>query len=183
MEGAVSNKKWYDSPKGQATTKTYRKSPHRKARVKELRETPEYKAKAKALAQTPAVKASVRASRGKRTKIAARGNFTASQWLERLSEFGSRCAYCTVQLLTTNNGVDLYHPHYQTMDHIIALLCDGQHTKANIIPACRGCNNSKLNKDVWVWMKEKSIAPSDKLLPILQEATQLHQETINPSET
>lgn len=179
-ERAASNKKWYDSPKGQSTTKNYRQSPTTKEKRKQWREKPENRAAAREASRArnkrPDVIASKKVSRGRRTRLAARGDLTPEQWLERTMEFDGKCAYCSVFLLIDG---DRYHPHYQTMDHIIPIIKSGQHTKGNVVPACLGCNISKNNKEVWDWMKEKSIIPSEKLLPILLEATKLHQTTTN----
>lgn len=184
--------------------KKYRATPKAKAKKKAREETPKYKEIRRLSNQTPQVKeakrkwqndpenkalvaaasdrfcssptgqASRKVSRGKRTKIAAQGDLTPEQWIERLEEFDHKCAYCSIELLTMEDAVDSrYHPQYLTLEHIVPLLEEGnqkgQHTKDNVIPACRGCNNSKLSKDVWVWMKEKDISPSEKLLLILMK--------------
>lgn len=166
-------------PERQAKRKSYLQSPEFKAKQKSYRQKPEVKARQKAKEQTPEYKAMMRASRGKRTKIAARGDLTKEQVLERLEEFDHKCGYCSTQLLTMIDGVDRYHPQYETIDHIVALLNGGQHTKINIVPACRNCNASKLNQEVWAWLNLKMWIPSEKLLPILLETTRLHQDTTN----
>ena len=119
---------------------------------------------------------------GKRTKIAAQGNLTAKQILERLDEFDNKCAYCCIQLLIAKDNVKQTHPQYQNIDHIVSLLDkngnpQGQHTKVNIVIACYSCNVSKSNRDVFVFLKEKNITPSKKLLRILKKAIKLHQKS------
>lgn len=131
----------------------------------------------KSRAKSPERKLSQTIRQGKRTSIGARGDLTTQQWLERIAEFDGKCAYCSVLLLTNGDGdgVDQYHLHYLTIDHIVPLLKKGiplgEHTKSNVVPSCRGCNNSKLNNDVWEWMKRKGIVPNNKLLIILLAAT------------
>lgn len=153
------NKAWRTSPAGQA----YRKSPEAKAKIKEWK-------------QSPIGKISMSVSSGKRTIIAAGGDLTKEQVLERLEEFNHCCAYCSIKLLTSKDGVNQWHPQYQNIDHIVSLLDkngtpQGEHTKINVIPACYRCNDSKSNRDVWIWMKETGRIPSEKLLVILRIAT------------
>lgn len=131
--------------------------------------------------QSPEGRAAIRVKANKRTRIAAQGDLTVEQWIERLEEFEHKCAYCNIQLLTSIDGVEQHHPQYQNIEHIIPLLGGGQHTKNNVVPACHGCNNSKLNRNVWEWMKKKGIEPSKKLLSILQEADRMHQQFLNSS--
>lgn len=195
----AASKEWRESNEGKAYMEAYRKSPQaiayeqspeRKAAIRERSQRPEVREKSKAWMkspegkkwlqawrQSPEGKASAAAVKGKRTKIAAQGDLEPKQILERLEEFEGKCAYCSTILLTEG---DYLHSHYQTIDHIVALLGGGQHTKANIVPACRGCNISKNNRDVWEWMKERGITPSEKLLPVLLEATEMHRTNPTP---
>jgi len=197
----TAGKKYRQSSKGKAKIKEYCRAPKRKAWEKAYRQTPKSKAyeaspkrrnatKAwqqslegrawrKEYEQKPERRMAMRAmsavSNGKRTRIAARGDLTTQQWTDRIEEFDGKCAYCSIVLLTLG---DYHHPHYLTMDHIVALLKEGQHTKINVVPACLSCNQSKCNKDVWEWMIERNITPDEKLLIILLEATRLHQKFI-----
>lgn len=161
------NRKYDNSEKGKATKKAWAQSP----KGIESRKSANRKWKA-----TPAGRASMIVSSAKRSIIAANGDLTGQQILERKEEFNGQCAYCHIELLTAKDNVDQTHPQYETIDHIIPLFDDGnpkgEHTKANVIPACYKCNcTSKLNQDVWEWMKEKNITPSKKLIPILNKAT------------
>jgi hypothetical protein len=63
---------------------------------------------------------------------------------QRLMEFtrerlGGRCIYCGY---TFDN---------LTCDHIKPRCKGGQATHYNLAPACRGCNEAKGTKDVWLW--------------------------------
>ena len=62
---------------------------------------------------------------------AAINDFTAEQWLEMLATYGYRCAYCRRKMQRL------------TQDHITPLSKGGNHTKSNIVPACRSCNDKK----------------------------------------
>lgn len=62
---------------------------------------------------------------------AAINDFTAAQWREMKVRFGQRCAYCGVE------------PKVLTQDHVIPLARRGNHTAANIVPACQPCNSRK----------------------------------------
>jgi len=70
-----------------------------------------------------------------RYNVTSNSSFTFDQWLELLVEFNHQCAYCG------RSGVPL------TMDHRVAIVNGGLHTKANIVPACRPCNSKKGSKD------------------------------------
>lgn len=67
----------------------------------------------------------------KRKYMASRNDLTVAQWLEIKKIYGYRCAYC--------------HQKTQklTMDHITPLSKGGDHTLANIVPACHSCNSHK----------------------------------------
>lgn len=58
-------------------------------------------------------------------------DFTAEQWLEMLATYGYRCVYCDRKMQRL------------TQDHITPLSKGGNHTKSNIVPACRSCNRKK----------------------------------------
>jgi hypothetical protein len=58
-------------------------------------------------------------------------DLTAQQWQTIKSLYDNRCVYC-------GRG-----PKRLTRDHIIALANGGDHTAANIVPACGSCNARK----------------------------------------
>lgn len=63
---------------------------------------------------------------------------TRSQWEDIKNTFDNKCAYCgKVEKLE--------------QEHFIPVTKGGEYTKHNIIPACRSCNSSKLNKDFFEW--------------------------------
>ena len=66
-----------------------------------------------------------------RKKNALVNDFTKTQWEEMKDQYGHRCVYC--------------HKKCQrlTMDHITPLTKGGNHTRANIVPACHTCNVRK----------------------------------------
>lgn|SRR5262245_9116485 len=66
-----------------------------------------------------------------RVKGCAINDLTVADWLAILDEWGHRCAYCGA------TGVKL------TKDHVVALARGGDHTRANVVPACRPCNCRK----------------------------------------
>lgn len=69
----------------------------------------------------------------------ARGTCSLEQWYNRCSMFLWRCAYCGTELNKTT----------VTRDHVIPLSRGGSNWPANLVPACRSCNNSKHAK-VWI---------------------------------
>ena len=153
-EGKLYQKKWRNSSKGKISRKVEYENPKRKEYQKEW-------------SQSSKGKASKAVTAGKRTRTAAQGDLTLSQWEMRQVEFEWCCAYCHIKLLTKLDGVNSAHPQYLNLEHIIAITQGGQHTIMNIVPACRKCNRSKDNKDVWEWMQSKGIVPSQKLTNII----------------
>ena len=67
-----------------------------------------------------------------RKRATAINDFTAAQWLEMQAAYDHRCVYCG----TRRKG-------NLTQDHIIPLSKGGNHTRSNIVPACRSCNSKK----------------------------------------
>lgn len=63
-------------------------------------------------------------------------NFTEDQWLAILEANDHRCSYCLQKC-------DALEP-----DHMVALARGGEHTAANITPACETCNTSKNDKSL-----------------------------------
>ena len=59
-------------------------------------------------------------------------DFTAAQWVEMQSAYDHRCVYCSKRA-----------KGHLTQDHITPLSKGGNHTRGNIVPACRSCNSRK----------------------------------------
>ena len=75
----------------------------------------------------------VRSARRRATKRnAAVNDFTAAQWLSMQEHFQHCCAYCGKRA-----------KGHLTQDHIQPLSKGGNHTLANIVPACQSCNSRK----------------------------------------
>jgi 5-methylcytosine-specific restriction endonuclease McrA len=164
--------KYAKTPKGKAARRRnerkWRKSKRGKEWMKSYRDDPQNKERAKLLKQTPQSKAKLVIKNSKRYNLSIEGDLTDQDILDRYDEFEGLCAYCSVKLLTKNNGVERYHPQYQTIDHIIPITKNGKNTKSNIVPACRACNRSKDNKNILDWLDEMGITPSDRLKEILK---------------
>jgi 5-methylcytosine-specific restriction endonuclease McrA len=58
---------------------------------------------------------------------------------DKLELFENRCAYCP-NIATT-------------WDHLFPVSKGGNTTAHNIVPACRRCNSSKRDKDIWAWLE------------------------------
>lgn len=72
--------------------------------------------------------------RGRRLK--AQGSHTLTQWLARVTFYGSRCFYCHVKLSSRT----------LTKDHRIPLVRGGSEWPSNLVPACHSCNSRKHTK-------------------------------------
>jgi 5-methylcytosine-specific restriction endonuclease McrA len=58
-------------------------------------------------------------------------DFTHEDWQDLKRQYQGCCAYCGEK------------PKILTQDHVIPLAKGGNHTKANIVPACQPCNSRK----------------------------------------
>lgn len=80
-------------------------------------------------------------------KAATESSFTKTDWEMCKAYFtapgGLRCAYC---------GKLVSRP---TQDHVVSLADGGGYTRNNIIPACRSCNSSKCDKEIWTWFRNQ----------------------------
>lgn len=77
---------------------------------------------------------------GRRKQQMDRGDLAPEQWLEILEEFDHACAYCQVR------GVPL------ELEHMTPLSRGGQHTKDNVVPACRDCNGRKRARTIFEFL-------------------------------
>ena len=64
------------------------------------------------------------------------GNLTYAEWHQILETFDGCCAYCL------QPSVSL------TQDHVIPLSRGGEHSLANVVPACRRCNGVKKDRSL-----------------------------------
>lgn len=72
---------------------------------------------------------------------------TLKQWEETKQYFNYECAYCGI---TEHNHLKEFGQVLH-QEHIIPIAKDGGYTKGNIIPACRICNISKSDKELFDW--------------------------------
>jgi hypothetical protein len=75
--------------------------------------------------------AAIAGRRRARKNACAINDLTAADWRAILDDWGHRCAYC--------NATDVK----LTKDHVVALARGGNHTRSNIVPACKSCNCRK----------------------------------------
>jgi hypothetical protein len=78
-------------------------------------------------------------------------DFTEEQWKACLVEFDNKCAYCGKE------SDDLHQ------EHVIPVSKDGDYTVSNIVPACKRCNTSKLNRNMETWYKEQKYFSAERL--------------------
>jgi len=114
-------------------------------RHKSRRENPaQYKEQVKKYAQSPRGRAVRQLTLAKRRLMENTGDLTLAQWEEIIDQH-TRCPYCG-------------HPfdndtHKLTMDHMIPLGRDGEHSQDNVLPVCFRCNRAKGSKilgDEWL---------------------------------
>lgn len=78
-------------------------------------------------------------------------SLTMEDWNEILEEFDYRCAYCGKKAKKLEQ------------EHVIPVSNGGGYTRNNIVPACRPCNSSKQDEDVFVFMDRKGYSISSTL--------------------
>lgn len=61
-------------------------------------------------------------------------DLTLADWERRVAEFGGRCAYCGRQTAEIQQ------------DHVVPVSRGGNHTRGNIVPACKPCNARKRDR-------------------------------------
>lgn len=86
------------------------------------------------------------ARHGKVRRLILRDNteqrLTAQDWAACKEFFGQACAYCG------RRQVDL------TRDHVVSIWQEGgEHSRQNVVPACRSCNSKKSNQDMETWYR------------------------------
>lgn len=77
-------------------------------------------------------------------------------WEESLNFFNNSCAYCG------KKSNRLQH------EHVVPSSKGGHYTKQNIVPACKECNLSKLDNDLFEWYVNYSKYDKKKLEKILK---------------
>ncbi len=102
-------------------------------------------------------------------KRATTSTLTDAEWEAAKEVFGNRCCYCGEEKPLTQ-------------DHFLALMELGEHSRLNIIPACRGCNCSKGAKDFFEWypsFKHYSKTRERKILKFLNYKSKAQQLSIS----
>jgi hypothetical protein len=118
-------------------------------------------------AQNNPDKIRVKVERRRTKKKQLPSTLTSEQWEITKAHFDNRCCYC---------GED----KPLTQEHFIALQELGEHSHANIIPACRSCNCSKGPRDFFLWYpkyKHYSKERERKILKFLNYKSKAQQLT------
>lgn len=88
----------------------------------------------------------------RKRKAMLRGNtavlVTPSQIRSRFAEFGNRCAFCNIDLMTLPK-------RKRTVEHLIPIIKGGPHSLSNIVPSCLSCNASKSDRDIETWYRRQ----------------------------
>lgn len=81
---------------------------------------------------------------------------TEEEWIECLNFFDNSCAYCG---LTLEEHKELYAQqlHKEHVD------CNGSNKIDNCVPACKICNPSKREYEVYEWYSQQTFFDEDKL--------------------
>lgn len=99
-------------------------------------------------------------------KVQLPNNLTETQWEEIKKYFDYKCAYCSKEKTLEQ-------------DHFIPLSKGGEYTQNNIIPACRSCNGSKMDKDFFEWYPKYKYYTEErkkKILNFLNYKKDLYQQ-------
>lgn len=90
-------------------------------------------------------------------------DFTPEQWEYAKSYFNFECAYCG---MTEEEHYKEFNEQLH-QEHFIPVTENGNHTKDNIIPACRRCNGGKRNDNFYEWYPKQSFYNKSKEKKIL----------------
>lgn len=82
-------------------------------------------------------------------------SFSIQQWNICKDYFNNSCCYCGKDKLLTQ-------------DHFIPLSNGGEYTNNNILPACKSCNSSKINKDFFKWYPKQEFYNKNREQKILK---------------
>lgn len=86
-----------------------------------------------------------RIRRRARKRAVIRESITAKLWARIIEAWGCRCAYCGELCAAPD------------MEHFVPLSRGGAHTRYNLVPACRGCNSAKGDKDPFVFLHDRGV--------------------------
>ena len=86
-------------------------------------------------------------------------DLTDAQWSALVAAWGGGCAYCGVAAGPLQK------------DCMLPVSRGGRYTLMNVVPACGGCNASKCNTEVTVWMRRKKLDERAFLVRQLEIAT------------
>lgn len=90
------------------------------------------------------------ANRRRRARTKAFEAIESIEWLDTLTVFDNRCAYCG------RDGA-------LEQDHVVPVSRGGRHTIDNLVPACVSCNTSKKDSDFLIWYKKQRFFNSTRL--------------------
>lgn len=136
------NKKWQKNNKDKVSM--YQKAYYEKNKEEINRKSVEYQKK------HPEINIKKRQKR--RADMAELPNdLTIEEWNVALVYFDNGCAYC-------GDRKSVLH-----QEHVQALSRGGGYTQGNIIPACKRCNASKNNRDMFTWYGIQDFFSSDRL--------------------
>lgn len=98
-------------------------------------------------------------------------NYSKQQWGTVKQYFNNKCAYCgSFSLLE--------------IEHVVPVSKGGSFTADNIIPACKKCNTSKHDYDIFEWYPKQSFYSEEREQAIIDYLTQnYHGEQITSSNT
>jgi len=89
-------------------------------------------------------------------------NIPRKDLIELVNKRDKVCVYCGCKFSEDNNS-----KNYGTYDHLDAFKA---HSKKNTVKYCSSCNSSKGAKDVLVWLSEKGMKPSKKILNLVKNS-------------
>lgn len=69
-----------------------------------------------------------------------------------LKTFGGKCWWCKCDVIAGIQNSDFQHqPNQATRDHIVPRSRGGTNALANLVLACRACNEERADRDARVW--------------------------------
>lgn len=86
------------------------------------------------------VRATMQVVNNRRRVTKQAGDLTQAEWRQILEEFDHACAYCQARDVPIEQ------------EHMTPVSRGGRHTKTNVVPACRPCNNRKQARTIFEFL-------------------------------
>lgn len=157
----VYQQKWYTENRSEENERRRKKydpkTEHERYLLREANVKTTKKEWRKANPEKVAAQSARRRAAGRATK----NDLNSHQWADIKARFNYSCAYCGAKLPLE-------------IDHVIPVSKGGGTTVNNVVPACRSCNASKGNREVYKWFRSQpfyTISKEENITEVIKGET------------